>query len=94
MVWNYNYMLQYWESFEKLDAYAKNKNANHLPAWQAFNKNVNSSGDVGIWHETYLISKGGYEAFYHNMPVFGLGNAGTLVEARGSLHSAKERIHN
>ena len=87
-------MLQYWESFEKLDAYAKNKNANHLPAWQAFNKNVKSSGDVGIWHETYLISKGGYEAFYNNMPAFGLGNAGKLVEARGSLQSAKDRIHN
>src|SRR5690606_35652499 len=41
-------MVQYWESFEKLEHYARNKDANHFPAWQDFNRRVKSSGDVGI----------------------------------------------
>ena len=85
-------MLQYWESFEKLEAYAKNKDAHHLPAWQDFNKRVQSNGDVGIWHETYLIPKGGYECIYNNMPRFGLGKAGELVQAKGNYHNAKDRV--
>jgi len=85
-------MVQYWESFEKLEAYARNRNASHLPAWQQFNKNVGSNGDVGIWHETYLIEKGNYECIYNNMPRFGLGKVGEFVEAKGNYHNAKDRL--
>ena len=38
------------------------------PAWVAFNKVVAWSGDVGIWHETYLVSAGSYECVYNNVP--------------------------
>ncbi len=34
---------------------------------------------TGIWHETYLVRAGEYEAIYGNMPPFGLGRAGRLV---------------
>lgn len=37
-----------------------------------FNKAVNDSGDVGIWHETYQVQAGRFEAVYGNMPTFGL----------------------
>jgi hypothetical protein len=33
------------------------------------------SGDVGIWHETYLVPAGRYEAIYGNMPRMGLATA-------------------
>jgi hypothetical protein len=36
------------------------------------------SGRTGIWHETYLVRAGEYEAIYGNMPPFGLGKAGRL----------------
>lgn len=85
-------VLQYWRSMEQLLAYAKNKEAEHLPAWQAFNKSVGTNGSVGIWHETYVVSAGSYENIYVNMPVFGLGGAGTLHPARGDLHSASGRL--
>lgn len=39
-------MVQYWRSMQQLLAYAKNKNAEHLPAWQAFNKAVGTNGSV------------------------------------------------
>src|SRR5579862_7227977 len=44
-------IVQYWRSFEHLEAYARNRDAAHWPAWVAFNKRVgNSRGDAGIWH--------------------------------------------
>jgi hypothetical protein len=85
-------MVQYWESFDKLEAYARDKNNQHYPAWLDFNKRIRQTGDVGIWHETYKVSPGNYEVFYHNMPPFGLGKAGELVMVGGGTHSAKERM--
>ena len=85
-------VLQYWRSMEQLLAYAKNRQARHLPAWQAFNKAVGTNGSVGIWHETYAVSPGRYENIYVNMPAFGLGKAGTLHAASGGMHTASGRI--
>lgn len=85
-------MVQYWRSMEQLLSYAKNKDAEHLPAWQSFNKSVGTDGTVGIWHETYAVSPGGYENVYVNMPAFGLGRAGTLRVASGGRQSAAGRL--
>lgn len=85
-------VVQYWRSFEQLHAYATDASHAHLPAWKAFNKAVASDGDVGIWHETYLVSAGAFESVYNNMPAFGLGIAGTLHEAAGRRRSAKGRL--
>lgn len=85
-------VVQYWESFEKLQAYAASKDNNHLPAWQDFNKKIGTNGDVGIWHETYLIPADQHESVFANMPAYGLGKAGRLVEASGRRRSAKGRL--
>lgn len=85
-------MVQYWRSMEQLLAYAKSKDAEHLPAWQSFNKSVGTDGTVGIWHETYAVSPGRYESVYVNMPAFGLGKAGTLQIASGGRQSANGRL--
>ena len=87
-------IVQYWRSMDDLLHYAKSKDLEHLPAWQKFNKSVGTSGDVGIWHETYLVGPGSYENIYANMPAFGLGKAGTLLEAKSGLKSATERLKN
>ena len=86
-------LVQYWRSIEQLMDYAKNKDAAHLPAWQAFNKAVGTDGTVGIWHETYTAGPGAYESVYANMPAFGLGKAGALVQAKGHLKSAADRLN-
>jgi hypothetical protein len=85
-------VVQYWRSVEQLLAYARNRDAKHLPAWRAFNQAVGVSGDVGIWHETYLVSPGNYETVYVNMPSFGLGKAGALHPATGDRESAEGRL--
>ena len=83
---------QYWRSFAHLDAYARDPTAQHFPAWRAFNQRVRSNGDVGIWHETYLVRPGQYETIYNNMPPYGLGRVGRLVPASGSFEAAGGRL--
>jgi fumigallin biosynthesis monooxygenase-like protein len=86
-------IVQYWRSFEHLERYARDRDAAHWPAWVAYNKKVGAaSGDVGIWHETYRIGAGQYEAIYGAMPAFGLGRVGRLVPAAGARESARGRM--
>jgi hypothetical protein len=85
-------LLQYWRSMDQLLDYARNREAEHLPAWQAFNKAIGTDGSVGIWHETYAVSPGCYENVYVNMPPFGLGKVGLLQPATGGRQSAANRL--
>ena len=85
-------MVQYWRSMEQLLAYATNREAEHLPAWKAFNQAVGTNGAVGIWHETYAIAPGRFESVYVNMPQFGLGKAGAVAPASGNRKSARGRL--
>jgi hypothetical protein len=54
-------VLQYWKSFGALTRYARQPDLAHLPAWAHFRQKLGDGGDVGIWHETYLIAEGQYE---------------------------------
>jgi hypothetical protein len=46
-------LVQYWRSFDHLEAYARARDQSHWPAWLEFNRLMKDSrGDVGIWHET------------------------------------------
>jgi hypothetical protein len=85
-------IVQYWRSFEHLEAYARDRNSLHYPAWKAFNTKMKSNGDVGIWHETFKVHAGEYECVYNNMPPKGLGKIAELVPASGKLDSAKGRM--
>ena len=48
-------------------------------------------GRTGIWHETFLVRAGEYEAIYGNMPPTGLAQAGRLVPI-GEGSTARLRI--
>ena len=86
-------LVQDWRSFEALEAYARSANGKHWPAWVAFNKRMGRSrGDVGIWHETYRVAAGEYEAVYSGMPPHGLGKVGRLVPARERVETARGRM--
>jgi hypothetical protein len=90
--WRGIMVTQYWRSFDHLVDYAQSRDATHLPAWKAFNQSVGSDGTVGIWHETYQVASGQYECIYANMPLFGLGVAGTHEPATGHLRDARSRM--
>ena len=85
-------VIQYWRSSEDLIAYARNQQAEHLPAWAAFNRRAYASKAVGIWHETYVVGRDQSECVYGNMPLHGLGAAFPLIPATGKQRSARGRL--
>jgi hypothetical protein len=88
-------LVQYWRSVEQLEEFAKDARLPHHPAWRRFNQAVGGNGDVGIWHETYLVRDGGYESIYANMPRMGLARAGGHVPVtRHNRTSAARRAAN
>lgn len=89
----FGFLVQYWRSYEHLEAYARDKNGAHWPAWLAFNKSIaNANGDVGIWHETYVVRAGQWETIYKNMPSFGLAKATRVTPIRKEHRSSRERL--
>ena len=86
-------IVQYWRSFEALESYAKNPDAKHAPVWRAWNRlGADETASAGIWHETYQVKAGSYEAIYQNMPETGLQKAGTPVTVDEARASARQRI--
>ena len=72
-------IVQYWRSFEHLEAFARDQDDPHLEPWRNYWRRVGKSDRTGIWHETFLVRAGEWEAVYGNMPPVGLGKATTLV---------------
>jgi hypothetical protein len=85
-------MVQYWRDFDSLEAYARDREQRHWPAWTAFNKAVGADGTVGIFHETYVVDAHRHETIYVNMPPFGLGKVSGLQSANGSRNEARARM--
>jgi hypothetical protein len=86
--------IQYWRSAEELGAYARDASLSHAPAWGAFNRDSAASGDVGIFHETYVVPADRIESVYGNMPEFGLAAAVGSIErgARAARTTAHQRL--
>ncbi len=84
--------VQYWHSFEDLEAFARNREEPHLVAWRRYNQTIGSDGSVGFWHESYLVNARQYEGVYGNMPVFGLAAATSQVPAVGRRETARRRL--
>ena len=68
-------MVCYFRTVEQLHAFAKSHY--HRDAWDWWNKNQKSMPYVSIYHETFHVPKGGWEAIYINSHVSGI-NASTV----------------
>lgn len=90
--WRTVFIVQYWESFEKLERFARARDLEHVPAWRDFNQRVGTNGKVGIFHETYVVRGDRTECVYANMPRFGLGAAFAHVPVAARGQSAGKRI--
>jgi hypothetical protein len=84
-------IVQYWRSFDHLEAFAKDSEDPHLQVWRNYWRRVGKSTRTGIWHETFLVRDGEYEAIYGNVPARGLGKASRLVPVADST-SARQRL--
>lgn len=86
-------IVQYWDSVDKLYAYASAPDSEHRPAWSAFNRRAKKAPKaVGIWHETFQVSRA--ESVYVSMPTSGLAQATELVPVGPGSHHAKDRLTN
>ena len=86
-------IVQYWRSFEHLEAFARDKDDPHLAAWRNYTRRVGARGGTGVWHETYLVRAGEYETLYANMRPFGLGKASVLKPVAEAV-GARDRLKN
>jgi hypothetical protein len=86
-------IVQYWRSFDHLEAFARDPDDPHAKVWREWmRKAIDKDKGSGIWHETYKVRAGEYEAIYQNMPAEGLGLAGRMVPISRETDSAGERI--
>jgi hypothetical protein len=85
-------IVQYWRSFEHLERFANGADP-HGVAWRNYWKRVGKDTRTGIWHETYLVRAGEYEAIYGNMPPRGLAKASELVPLSADT-TARKRLRN
>ncbi|KMS75643.1 hypothetical protein ACM01_09205 [Streptomyces viridochromogenes] len=89
------YVVQYWESKEKLHAYAHASDAPHRRAWAIYNRTEKAGKirqHVGLWHEAYVVPEGSYESIYADMPAFGLAAAHGQVPVEKRGRYAKDRF--
>ncbi|MFE9406720.1 DUF4188 domain-containing protein [Streptomyces sp. NPDC006530] len=89
------YVVQYWESKEKLYSYAHSPEMFHHRAWAILNRKERQGkvrGHVGLWHETYIVPEGSYESIYADMPPFGLAAATGVVPLARRGRTAAERL--
>ncbi|MFJ8538418.1 DUF4188 domain-containing protein [Streptomyces sp. NPDC093591] len=89
------YVVQYWESKEKLYAYAASPDMFHHRVWAIVNGKERAGkvrGRVGLWHEAYVVPEGSYESIYADMPAFGLAAAHGQVPVERRGRYAKDRF--
>jgi hypothetical protein len=81
-------MRWYWKDFDSLERWARSEP--HRTWWQNF---LRDSGGTGFWHETYFI-RGGMEAIYDDVDGrLGFQAFAPATPARGSMFSARARLH-
>jgi hypothetical protein len=85
-------LIQYWESVEKLQAYANDAQRNHRPAWTEYYRKAYQGNTVGIWHETYVVPARNSETIYTNMPLLGLGQVSGVAPVNTRGGTAAERL--
>jgi hypothetical protein len=79
-------MRQYWRDFDALETWARSEP--HRAWWKQF---MQDAGGTGFWHESYFMG-GGMEAVYDDMVKdTGFLRFAPVVEARGSMFSARGR---
>lgn len=87
------YVVQYWESKEKLYAYASAPDMFHRKAWAMMNrKEKKTRQHVGLWHKTYIAPEGAYESIYADMPPYGLAAVTGVLPVEGRGRRAADRL--
>ncbi|KAI9345336.1 hypothetical protein BDR26DRAFT_856778 [Obelidium mucronatum] len=84
--------VQFWRSAEHLHDWSVSKMSAHYSPWKKTMTITRKNPDLGIWHETFIVRNGEYEAIYVNMPPIGLGRATELEPVSKSHVSMMQRL--
>lgn len=86
-------LVQYWDTYDQLVAYATGTGRKHRPAWNAFNQRRGRAATVvGVYHETYVVAPGRMETIYDAMTPILLGKAIGTSPVSLSRNTSRERI--
>lgn len=83
-------LLQYWRSFEAMEAWSHRPP--HADWWRDAVSRMRSRGDFGVSHETYLVPRDKVEAIAMNCAPAGLFAFGLTGEAVGHDTNARGRL--
>lgn len=87
------WLVQYWDSVDKLYDYASRPDAEHRPAWTRYNRRARQHPTtVGVWHETFQVARA--ESIYVGMPPAGLAAATRAVPVAAARDRARDRMAN
>ncbi len=88
--WNHFGFLQYWTSFQALEAWSHRPP--HSDWWKEALERIRTRGDFGIYHETYVIPRANVEAIYLDCPPIGISAFGINGEAVGKSTTSRDRL--
>ena len=88
--WAHFGVIQYWSSFDALDAWSHRPP--HSDWWRDALDRMRQRGDLGVYHETFLVPKAGVESIYLNCPPVGLSSFGVKGEAVGPSTTSRDRL--
>ncbi len=88
-LWEVN-ILQYWESFEKLEAWTRRPP--HSDWWRRATERARTKSDFGLFHEAYVVPRSNIESIYLNATPIGLATFGILADATGPRTTARDRL--
>jgi hypothetical protein len=83
-------VLQYWRSFEDLDAWSHR--SPHADWWRGVVERMRTRRDVGVYHETYLVPRGRVESIYLDCRPTGLAAFGATGEPVGADTNSRGRL--
>ena len=90
MGWRHVGALQYWASFEALDAWSRRPP--HAEWWREAVERMRARGDFGVYHETFLVARRDVESIYLDCPPIGLSAFGATAEPVGPRTTARDRL--
>ncbi len=88
--WKHIGFLQYWSSFDALNTWSHA--APHSDWWRAALDRMRTKGDIGVYHEAYVVPRSGVESIYLDCDGIGLARFGTLAEPIGTRTTARDRL--
>jgi hypothetical protein len=85
-------IVQYWRSFDHLEAFANDASDPHVAAWRNYWKRVGTSPRTGIWHAAGGVRSQGWVAGAGRSGWSDVVAAGARLRSRAALCSSRRSV--